>query len=207
MTDGADGDGGGGDDISPRGGATDGRGESDSGTDDRTESEQGSNHERGETAGNERDEFSSLRTIADYQFGSGAGDALFSPGEDLTIKRTTSGRPQQVHAERGRLVSFGTDGRFTLGLEGGRRLATALPSPSYRVVVDDESEPFVRDGKNVFAKFVADVGSEIRPGDEVLVEHERGELLAVGRAALGAEAIRDFETGMAVAVREGAGER
>ena len=147
---------------------------------------------------------SGLRTVADYQFGTGAGDALFPPGESITIKRTSSGRPQQLHADDGRLVSFGTDGRFTLGLEGGRRLHAALEHPAYRVVVDDESEPFVRDGKNVFAKFVVDAGSEIRPGDEVVVVHEDGAVLAVGRAELDAGAIRDFETGMAVAVREGA---
>ena len=145
-----------------------------------------------------------LRTIADYQFSAGAGAALFPPDESLTIKRTTSGRPQQVHAESGRIVSFGTDGRFTLGLEGGHRLDAALPHPAYRVVVDDESEPFVRDEKNVFAKFVCEAGDEIRLGDEVLVVHERGELLAVGTARLDAGAIRDFETGMAVNVREGA---
>ncbi|MFC4436744.1 MULTISPECIES: PUA domain-containing protein [Natrialbaceae] len=146
---------------------------------------------------------SSLRTIADYQFGAGAGEALFPPEESLTVKRTTSGRPQQVHDETGRLVSFGIDGRFTLGIEGGRRLDAALDYPAYRVVVDDESEPFVRDEMNVFAKFVLEAGPEIRPGDEVLVVHERGEVLAVGTAELDAAAIEDFETGMAVSVREG----
>ena len=149
-------------------------------------------------------ERSGLRTIADYQFGSGAGEALFPPGDALTIKRTSSGRPQQLHADGDRLVSFGTDGRYTLGLEGGRRLDEALPSPSYRVVIDDESEPFVRDGKNVFAKFVVDVGSDVRPGDEVVVVHEDGGVLAVGRAELDATAISEFDTGMAVNVREGA---
>ncbi|WP_255170299.1 PUA domain-containing protein [Natrononativus amylolyticus] len=150
------------------------------------------------------DERGSLRTIADYQFGADAGAALFPPAEELTVTRTSSGRPQQIHAEGGRLVSFGTDGRFTLGLEGGRRLRDALEAPAYRVVVDDESEPFVRDGKNVFAKFVLEADPEIRPGDEVLVVHERGDLLAVGRAELDGEAIFEFETGMAVHVREGA---
>ncbi|MFC4246696.1 PUA domain-containing protein [Natribaculum luteum] len=152
----------------------------------------------------ENEDLPGLRTIADYQFGAGAGEALFPPTETLTIKRTSSGRPQQIHADGDRIVSFGTDGRFTLGLEGGYRLADALESPAYRVIVDDESEPFVRDEKNVFAKFVVDAGPEIRPGDEVLVVHERGEVLAVGRAELDADSIADFETGMAVAVREGA---
>ena len=144
------------------------------------------------------------RQVADYQFGRGAGAALFPTGDALSVRRSASGRVRQVVAPDGRLVSTGADGRFTLGFAGGRRLARALDSPTCRVVVGDESEPFVRDGKNVFAKFVAAVDPDVRPGDEVLVVHDRGELLAVGRAELAASAMGDFETGMAVKVREGA---
>jgi len=149
-------------------------------------------------------ELDRLRTIADYQFGVGAGTALFPPAEDFEVTHSTSGRPRQVRAESERLVSYGTDGRFTLGLEGGRRLVTALPEPTARVVVGSESEPFVRDGKNVFAKFVQDVDDDVRPTDEVAVVHEDGGVLAVGRAELAADAMHDFETGMAVKVRAGA---
>ncbi|WP_247731106.1 PUA domain-containing protein [Halovivax limisalsi] len=147
----------------------------------------------------------SLGVVADYQFGAGAGRALFAPGESRTITRTGSGRPQQVHVDGDRVVSYGTDGRFTLGIEGGRRLASTFDAPRARVIVDDESEPFVRDGKNVFAKFVCDVDPAIRTGDEVVVAHEDDTLLAVGRAELDAESVRDFETGMAVKVRESVG--
>jgi uncharacterized protein with predicted RNA binding PUA domain len=150
-----------------------------------------------------RDELPRLRTVADYQFGAGAGRALFPPTEDQTVTRSTSGRPRQVRADAGRLVSYGTDGRFTLGLEGGRRLVEALDGPRARVVVGSESEPFVRDGKNVFAKFVQDVDDDVRPSDEVAVVHVDGDLLAVGRAELAADAMHDFETGMAVKVRAG----
>ncbi|MFC6904939.1 PUA domain-containing protein [Halalkalicoccus tibetensis] len=142
-----------------------------------------------------------LRRIADYQFGHGAGTALFD-GE-LRVARSKSGRPRQVHAPTGRVVSLGADGRFTLGIEGGTRLLAALSAPTGRVVVGDESEPFVREGKNVFAKFVSTVDPEIRPGDEVCVVHEDGGLLAVGRAELPADGMLDFATGMAVKVREG----
>jgi uncharacterized protein with predicted RNA binding PUA domain len=147
-----------------------------------------------------------LRIVADYQFGAGAGTALFPVDDDLELRRSTSGRPRQVHAAEGRLVSYGTDGRFTLGLTGGRRLIDALAAPAYRVVVGDESEPFVREGKNVFAKFVAEVDPDVRPGDEVAVVHENGDLLGVGRAELSGAAMLDFRTGMAVKVREGAGQ-
>ena len=175
-----------------------------------------------------------LRTVADYQFGAGAGAALFPPGEERTIRRSTSGRPQQVLASEGRIVSYGVNGRFTLGLVGGKRVARAFPAPRCRVSVGTESVPFVADGKNAFCKFVREADPEIRPGDEVLVvlgenaagENESSEenrkrddetsgseattvepgtLLAVGRAELGAEAMDDFETGMAVRIRTGIG--
>lgn len=142
-----------------------------------------------------------LTTVADYQFGAGAGRALFEG--DVDIQRTGSGRPQQILVDGERVVSYATDGRFTLGVAGGRRLQSAFDPPHNRVVVGDESEPFVRDGKNVFAKFVQTVDSAVRPGDEVLVERYDGDLLAVGRAELSADAMADFETGMAVKVRSG----
>lgn len=191
------------------------------------------------------DERRALATVADYQFGAGAGAALFPPDEEPAVQRTRSGRPTQIHvdpraaggagdgdsgvenpggeladddpvdegstadgAPRGRrLVSYGDDGRFRLGLAGGERLLAALPVPAYRVVVGDESEPFVRDGKNVFAKFVGRVGDEVRTGDEVAVVHEVGDLLAVGRAELSADEMRAFHAGMAVKVRDAAGDR
>lgn len=147
-----------------------------------------------------------LCTIADYQFGDGAGRALFPVDEEQTVVHTASGRPQQVTQGDGphdghRIVSYGIDGRFTLGVEGGRRLYDAIGRPT--VEVGEESVPFVRDEKNAFAKFVHSVDGAIRPGDEVLVTHE-GRVLAVGRAELPSHAMYDFETGVAVTVREGA---
>ncbi|WP_459192599.1 PUA domain-containing protein [Halosimplex sp. J119] len=143
-----------------------------------------------------------LTRVADYQWGSGAGEALFDGDPEVT--HTSSGRPRQVIGEDGRLVTYATDGRFTLGVDGGRRLYDSLPDGSYQVVVGDESEPFVRDGRNAFAKFVSEADDAIRPGDEVVLTHERGEVLAVGRAELSGEGMLDFETGMAVFVRDGA---
>jgi uncharacterized protein with predicted RNA binding PUA domain len=146
-----------------------------------------------------------LRTVADYQFGAGAGVALFPPGDAFDVSYSSGGRPRQVHADGVRLVSYGTDGRFTLGLAGGRRLVAALAAPRARVVVGEESAPFVRDGRNAFAKFVRGVDPAVRAGDEVAVVGPDDDVYGVGRAELSAVAMRDFETGMAVKLRAGAG--
>ena len=151
-------------------------------------------------------DLAALRTVADYQFGAGAGAALLPPDADpaLEISRSSGGRPRQVHApDEGRLVSFGTDGRFTLGLAGGRRLRAALDPPACRVVVGEESESFVRDGANAFAKFVRTVDPAVRPRDEVLVVGGDDRLFGVGRAAMAAAAMAEFGTGVAVETREG----
>ncbi len=143
-----------------------------------------------------------IRTIAQYQFGTDAGDALFPSDETLEITRTNSGRPRQILADGERIATYERDGRFRLGIEGGRRLAASLPDDSYRVVVGDETEPFVRDGRNAFAKFVTAADSTIRPRDEVLLVHNEGRLLGVGRAELSGDGMLAFDTGMAVKVRE-----
>lgn len=159
------------------------------------------------------EDLADLRTGADYQFGSGAGEALFPPEEPVTIRRSSGGRPRQVIAgdvddtpgssEGDRIVTYGTDGRFTLGEVGARRIRRVSPAPAHRVVVGEESEPFVRDGRNAFAKFVTAADRGIRPGDEVLVVDGDDALFAAGRAELsGAEALA-FDSGVAVKVRHG----
>lgn len=145
-----------------------------------------------------------LRTVGDYQFGSGAGAVLFKDGAELSVTRTNSGRPRQIHAHGGRIATYGTDGRLRLGFVGGQRLHDNGEYTAYAVEVGSESVSYVREGRNVFSKFVRRAGDAIRPRDEVLITHE-GSLLGVGRAEHAGWAMLDFETGMAVSVRDGAG--
>ena len=159
------------------------------------------------------DVLADLRTGADYQFGAGAGDALFPDTDTLTVRQSSGGRPRQVirgdvddtpgSSEGDRLVSYGTDGRFTLGVAGGRAIRAAFDPPSHRMVVGEESEPFVREGRNAFAKFVTAADDGIRPGDEVLVVDGDDALFAVGRAELSGAEAEAFGSGVAVKVRNG----
>ena len=96
-----------------------------------------------------------------------------------------------------------SDGFFTLKLEGAKILHEHFPFPKMRVMVSDDAEPFIRDGKNVFAKFVMNADEEIRPYDEVLIVNGRDELIGVGQAIMNRDEMLSFERGVAVKTREG----
>jgi uncharacterized protein with predicted RNA binding PUA domain len=145
------------------------------------------------------DELSRLRRIADYQFGSGAGSSLFP--DSVEFKLSTTGRVSQVLLNGNRVATLKTDGRLTLGEVGGRRLHDFLEPPRMRVEFGDESVPYIREGRNGFAKFVGRVDDAVRARDEVIVTGPGDEYLTTGRAELCAEEMRDFEKGVAVLVR------
>jgi uncharacterized protein with predicted RNA binding PUA domain len=149
-----------------------------------------------------------LRRVANFQFGSGGADALFGDVDDvgsITVTRTTSGRIEQCFDDGTRLFTAETNGRYVLSVVGGRRIVAGLDAPRHRVAVGEESVEFVRDGRNAFAKFVRSVDPGLRPGDEAVVVYE-GDVLGVGRAELSPKAMADFDTGVAVFVRHGAGD-
>lgn len=140
-----------------------------------------------------------VRRVADYQFGRGAGDALFPEAAEFKLSRT--GRVSQVLYDGHRLATLKTDGRLTLSDEGGERLHAALEPPRMRVEFGDESLSHLREGRNGFAKFVESVDDEVRARDEVLATGPGDEFVTTGRAELCAGEMRDFETGVAVLVR------
>ncbi len=143
------------------------------------------------------------RAVADYQFGAGTSEALLKGKVEL-VKSKKTGKIRNVNVDGEHVLSLrAADGLYTLKLAGGRRLHEALKPPSLRVVVDEESAPFNREGRNVFAKFVLECDEKVRPWDEVLVVDEADDLLAVGRALLNREEMLAFQHGMAVKVREG----
>jgi predicted RNA-binding protein (TIGR00451 family) len=71
------------------------------------------------------------------------------------------------------------------------------------VKVNAEAAEFVSQGKNVFAKYVLEAGVKIRPGDEVVIVAEGGEVIGVGKALLISEEMSAFKRGIAVKTRRG----
>ncbi len=144
-----------------------------------------------------------VRTIADYQFGRGAGKALFPDGVRFIMGRT--GRLRQVLEGDKRIATLrANDGFLILSAYGGQKLKEALPYPRKRVVMDADAAPFVARGKTAFCKFVVDCDPEIRALEEVLLVDEGDNLLATGQARLCAAEMRAFKKGTAVSVRYGA---
>ncbi|HDQ07828.1 MAG TPA: pseudouridine synthase [Methanoculleus sp.] len=142
------------------------------------------------------------RTIADYQFGSGAGEALFP--ESAGFQYSTTRRIRYILLDGTRLATVrASDGRLTLSIEGAERLWTFLPPPAYRVTVLEDVAPFVGKGKNAMAKHVLSADEGILAGDEVLVVLPDDTLIATGSAVLCGSEMVAFNYGVAVQVRSG----
>jgi archaeosine synthase len=131
-----------------------------------------------------------LRAIADYQFGPGAGDALF---EDLRAEsrypklRAHDGDGEQLAAL---VPEYGV---LSLTLAGARRWVES-DVPTRRVEIDS----FVPHG-SVLAPGVVDASEDSRVGDEVVIEGP--EAFAVGRARMSGPEMAESTRGIASTVR------
>jgi len=144
-----------------------------------------------------------VRLTVDMQFGKGVSDILLD-GEISIRKSKSTGKIRNVFVDGRHILSMrARDGMFTLKIAGARILHEFYAPPRYRVIVENDVSRFIREGRNVFAKFVIDCDSKLRPHDECIVVNEDDELLAVGRCLLNREEMLSFNHGIAVKVREG----
>jgi len=144
-----------------------------------------------------------IRKVADYQFGGGVGERLFPDGVDIVFSRRT-GKIRHIYLHGQLLATLKpTDGLFSLTTSGAKRLLETVQPKRIWVQVQDEAVPFVEKGHDVFAKHVAGADEEIRPGEEVIVLDRGNRVIAVGRATLSGEEMKEFNRGVAVRVRKG----
>ncbi|WP_296788381.1 tRNA guanosine(15) transglycosylase TgtA [uncultured Methanobrevibacter sp.] len=150
-----------------------------------------------------KDDVKKVKAIADYQFGMGAGEALFKGNINIEKSKKT-GKIRHIYDGKILIVNMrASDSYLILSKEGAKRLHAAMPFPQNRVVVNEDSVPFALDGKSVFSKFVVECDENIRSKDEVLIVDEDDKLLAYGKSLLGACEIEQFETGQAIKTRKG----
>jgi len=143
-----------------------------------------------------------VRAISNYQFGVGVGEQLFPEGSVVEVSKRT-GKPKRVYLDGSILATVrSNDGLLALTLEGATRLRALLPKGRFRVVVSDEAIRFIMEGKSLFSKHVVEADPNILPGEEVIVENSKGDLLAVGKAMMSGREMGRFKRGLAVKVRK-----
>jgi archaeosine synthase len=131
-----------------------------------------------------------VRAVADYQFGDGAGDDLF---ENI---RTEGPYPKlRVRSDEGDQLAMLVPeyGVLALTLAGARRWVES-DAPTKRVEIDG----FVPHG-SVLAPGVVDADESIRPGDEVVIDGPKA--FGVGRARMSGPEMVDSSRGIASSVR------
>ncbi len=142
------------------------------------------------------------RIIVDFQFGAGAGETLFPDNVEFIISKTR--RIAQIKENGSRIATLRSlDGLLTLSIKGAKKLHRIFKYPGIRVVMNEESSEFIREGGTAFCKHVIDADPAIRAYDEVIVVDENDSLLATGKAMLSGEEIKIFRRGVAVKVRYG----
>jgi predicted RNA-binding protein (TIGR00451 family) len=143
-----------------------------------------------------------VRAISNYQFRLDVGEKLFPDGTTIEVSKRT-GKPKRIYLD-GKLLATvrSNDGLIALTFEGAMKLRTLLPSGSFRVIASDDAARFILKGKSLFSKHVLEADPRILPGDEVLIENSKGELLAVGKAVLSGCEMGKFRRGLAVKIRK-----
>ena len=134
-------------------------------------------------------ELATVRAVADYLIGDGAGDELFA---DVTLgSRYPKLRVNHEDEQLATLVAqYGT---LSFTLAGARHWADA-DVPTKRVEID----AFVPQG-SVLAPGIVDASDDIRVGDEVVIEGPKA--FAVGRAEMSGPEMAASTRGVAVEVR------
>jgi len=143
-----------------------------------------------------------VKSVAQMQYGPKIASALFN-GPVSLVKSKKTMKIRNVFVNKKHVLSMrASDGLFTLKIEGGKKIHNQCKTPRFRVVIDDDAVPFVKEGKSVFSKFVVSVDELLRPDDECIVVSQDDEFLAVGQCLLNPFEMNAFTFGQAVKIRE-----
>jgi len=144
-----------------------------------------------------------LRSMGNYQFGKGIGDALFLDEVEIRLSKRT-GKIRYIYL-KGKLMATvrAKDNFIALTISGARELLKYIDKPRFRVVVTEDVEEMIVEGRDLFAKHVVEADTQIRPMEEVVITNSKDEVVAVGKALLTGEEMLLFKHGKAVRVRMG----
>lgn len=135
-------------------------------------------------------------------------DALFGTGVsryipkkiDFTISKKT-GRIRTVYFQEKLLCTLRIDGGLAITPYFAQILSKSKKFRENCVEINQDAAPFVKEGRSVFCKHVVWCGKNIQISSDTPILFD-SMIIAVGRAVLSSEMIRDFKQGVAVKVRD-----
>ncbi len=131
------------------------------------------------------------RAIADFQFGPGAGTALFPTRLKVKVPRRGPSMISEVNT--GALIATQlSSGYLRIQLDGAERLVKSKIADFGRIYFAGDTIK----GSSFFAAGVAKIDGEIRPGDVVAVlAHESGKVLATAETIVDGQSMRRMRAG------------
>lgn len=140
--------------------------------------------------------------IIDYLFGRGVSKALPYDGIRIVYSKR-SGRIKQIYHNDRLFATIKPNGSMALTIYGASILIKSKAFLQNCVIVKDEAVEFVKRGRSVFCKFVEWAGKNVLPRNEVAVLDKNHNVIAVGKAVINGRFMQEFNSGIAVKVREG----
>ncbi|MGI0004708.1 MAG: PUA domain-containing protein [Candidatus Nitrosotenuis sp.] len=145
------------------------------------------------------DQVLKLKHTIDALFGSGVSKQLPEDIEITFSKKT--GRIREVYYNKKLLCTLRIDGGLAITPHFAQILMKSKKFHQNCIEIDEDSKPFVEDGKSVFCKHVTWAGKKILIGADVPVLY-RNKVVAVGRAIVSSEMMMSLKRGVAVRVRD-----
>ena len=143
-----------------------------------------------------------LNAIMNYQFGKDTHQLI--ENEDVSIKRSRkTGIIRQFFIDNKLSGTIRpSDFMIVPTKEFAENIFNFLPKKRLKVIASKDSIPFIAQNKDLLAKFVEKVDSEIKSGEEVFITDQDGNFINSGRAILSASEMLDLNRGVAVRIRK-----
>ncbi len=140
-----------------------------------------------------------IKQTVDILFGRGVS-RHFPKKTDITYSKKT-GRIRSIYHEGNLLCTLRIDGGLAITPHLAQILLKSKRFRENCIEVNSEAAPFVEEGRSAFAKHITWCGKNIKIAADTPVLY-KNKVIAVGKAALSSEMIKDLERGVAVKVRD-----
>ena len=135
-------------------------------------------------------------------------DALFGQGVSRHLPKNIdfkfskkNGRIRYVYQNSDLLCTLRIDGGIALTPYFAKILLKSKKFLENCIEVDNDSKPFVEQGKSVFCSHIKKCGKNVMIGSDVVILHKKN-VIAVGKAVLSYDMIMSQKQGVAVKVRD-----